>query len=181
VQRPRPQPDNTNRQTFPQLHPNRILRHPPCLANGEIVDNFNFKINTKGKICRSVFYPLYFTFISPSELVALIIDWKKSSNTMSKSSLLSVQNKSTTSCCCSTLKGTMLFWNQQAAKVFVRSLMPNSKKETPTRPKSSSPRTCNSWHSNQHCLSVLKSSTKIRQESGKAETQRYGLNKHFAS
>lgn len=40
------------------------------LGNGEIVDNFNFKIATKGKNAVVFFYPLDFTFVCPSELIA---------------------------------------------------------------------------------------------------------------
>ncbi|MFP2768174.1 peroxiredoxin C [Oceanisphaera sp. KMM 10153] len=40
------------------------------LGNGEIVDNFNFKEFTKGKAAVVFFYPLDFTFVCPSELIA---------------------------------------------------------------------------------------------------------------
>lgn len=40
-------------------------------ANGEIVDNFNFKTATTGKAALLFFYPLDFTFVCPSELIAL--------------------------------------------------------------------------------------------------------------
>ncbi len=40
------------------------------LGNGEIVDNFNFKEFTKGKEVVIFFYPLDFTFVCPSELIA---------------------------------------------------------------------------------------------------------------
>ncbi|MEN9947071.1 MAG: hypothetical protein RLZZ293_1457 [Pseudomonadota bacterium] len=40
------------------------------LGNGEIVDNFNFKDATKGKYAVVFFYPLDFTFVCPSELIA---------------------------------------------------------------------------------------------------------------
>ena len=40
------------------------------LGNGEIVDNFNFKIHIEGKAAVSLFYPLDFTFVCPSELIA---------------------------------------------------------------------------------------------------------------
>ncbi len=40
------------------------------LGNGEIVDNFNFKEATKGKKAVLFFYPLDFTFVCPSELIA---------------------------------------------------------------------------------------------------------------
>ncbi len=40
------------------------------LGNGEIVDDFNFKSATKGKNAVVFFYPLDFTFVCPSELIA---------------------------------------------------------------------------------------------------------------
>lgn len=40
------------------------------LGNGEIVDNFNFAEFTKGKKAVVFFYPLDFTFVCPSELIA---------------------------------------------------------------------------------------------------------------
>ena len=40
------------------------------LGNGEIVDSFNFKEFTKGKEAVIFFYPLDFTFVCPSELIA---------------------------------------------------------------------------------------------------------------
>ncbi|WP_325893694.1 peroxiredoxin [Grimontia sp. NTOU-MAR1] len=51
-------------------------RHAPdftaaaVLGNGEIVDNFNLKDFTKGKKAVVFFYPLDFTFVCPSELIA---------------------------------------------------------------------------------------------------------------
>ncbi len=44
---------------------------PAVLGNGEIVDDFNFAAATKGKYAVIVFYPLDFTFVCPSELIAL--------------------------------------------------------------------------------------------------------------
>lgn len=44
---------------------------PAVLGNGEIVDAFNFADATKGKYAVVVFYPLDFTFVCPSELIAL--------------------------------------------------------------------------------------------------------------
>lgn len=41
------------------------------LANGEIVDNFTFSEAIKGKIGLLFFYPLDFTFVCPSELLAV--------------------------------------------------------------------------------------------------------------
>jgi peroxiredoxin (alkyl hydroperoxide reductase subunit C) len=43
---------------------------PAVLGNGEIVDEFNFKEATKGKYAVIFFYPLDFTFVCPSELIA---------------------------------------------------------------------------------------------------------------
>lgn len=40
------------------------------LGSGEIVDEFNFASNTKGKYAVVFFYPLDFTFVCPSELIA---------------------------------------------------------------------------------------------------------------
>lgn len=41
------------------------------LGNGEIVDNYDMLEATKGKYRLLVFYPLDFTFVCPSELIAL--------------------------------------------------------------------------------------------------------------
>ncbi len=41
------------------------------LADGQIVDNYNFYENTKGKYSVIFFYPLDFTFVCPSELIAM--------------------------------------------------------------------------------------------------------------
>ena len=40
------------------------------LGNGEFVDNFNFKKHIEGKAAVLFFYPLDFTFVCPSELIA---------------------------------------------------------------------------------------------------------------
>lgn len=40
------------------------------LGNGEIVDQFNLKQHTQGKAAVIFFYPLDFTFVCPSELIA---------------------------------------------------------------------------------------------------------------
>ena len=40
-------------------------------GEGEIVDGWNFAENTAGKYAALVFYPLDFTFVCPSELIAL--------------------------------------------------------------------------------------------------------------
>lgn len=44
---------------------------PAVLGNGDIVDQFNFKEATKGRYGLVFFYPLDFTFVCPSELIAL--------------------------------------------------------------------------------------------------------------
>ena len=44
---------------------------PAVLGNGEIVDNYNLMENLKGKYGLVFFYPLDFTFVCPSELIAL--------------------------------------------------------------------------------------------------------------
>ncbi|MEI7839525.1 MAG: peroxiredoxin C [Methylococcaceae bacterium] len=44
---------------------------PAVLGNGEIVDSFNFAEATQGKYAIIFFYPLDFTFVCPSELIAL--------------------------------------------------------------------------------------------------------------
>lgn len=44
---------------------------PAVLGNGEIVDSFSFSAATQGKYAVVVFYPLDFTFVCPSELIAL--------------------------------------------------------------------------------------------------------------
>ena len=41
------------------------------LGTGEIVDSYNFSDATKGKYALVFFYPLDFTFVCPSELIAL--------------------------------------------------------------------------------------------------------------
>lgn len=41
------------------------------LGNGEIVGSYSFKEATKGKYALVFFYPLDFTFVCPSELIAL--------------------------------------------------------------------------------------------------------------
>lgn len=43
---------------------------PAVLGNGEIVDEYNFAEATKGKKAVVFFYPLDFTFVCPSELLA---------------------------------------------------------------------------------------------------------------
>jgi peroxiredoxin (alkyl hydroperoxide reductase subunit C) len=43
---------------------------PAVLGNGELVDNYNFKDATKGKYAVVFFYPLDFTFVCPSVLIA---------------------------------------------------------------------------------------------------------------
>ncbi len=44
---------------------------PAVLGNGEIIDNFSFSKATQGKYALVFFYPLDFTFVCPSELIAL--------------------------------------------------------------------------------------------------------------
>lgn len=44
---------------------------PAVLGTGEIVDQFRFSDATKGKYALVFFYPLDFTFVCPSELIAL--------------------------------------------------------------------------------------------------------------
>lgn len=44
---------------------------PAVLGNGEIVENFNLQEQLKGKHAVVFFYPLDFTFVCPSELIAL--------------------------------------------------------------------------------------------------------------
>ena len=44
---------------------------PAVLGSGEIVDNFNLKEHLNGKYGVVFFYPLDFTFVCPSELIAL--------------------------------------------------------------------------------------------------------------
>ena len=43
---------------------------PAVLGSGEIVDSYNFKEAVKGKYAVVFFYPLDFTFVCPSELIA---------------------------------------------------------------------------------------------------------------
>ena len=40
------------------------------LGNGEIVEKFNFKQHTQGKATVLFFWPMDFTFVCPSELIA---------------------------------------------------------------------------------------------------------------
>ena len=44
---------------------------PAVLGNGTIVDDFNLSEAIKGKYGLVFFYPLDFTFVCPSELIAL--------------------------------------------------------------------------------------------------------------
>jgi len=44
---------------------------PAVLGTGEIVDKYSLAENTKGKYALVFFYPLDFTFVCPSELIAL--------------------------------------------------------------------------------------------------------------
>ena len=44
---------------------------PAVLGDGSIVDSYEFSKETKGKYVALVFYPLDFTFVCPTELIAL--------------------------------------------------------------------------------------------------------------
>ncbi|MFA5983646.1 MAG: peroxiredoxin C [Methylococcaceae bacterium] len=44
---------------------------PAVLGDGQIVDSFNFSEATSGKYAVIFFYPLDFTFVCPSELIAM--------------------------------------------------------------------------------------------------------------
>ena len=44
---------------------------PAVLADGQIVDSFSFSKATEGKYAVVFFYPLDFTFVCPSELIAM--------------------------------------------------------------------------------------------------------------
>jgi peroxiredoxin (alkyl hydroperoxide reductase subunit C) len=44
---------------------------PAVTGSGEIVDNYSFSKSTEGKYALVFFYPLDFTFVCPSELIAL--------------------------------------------------------------------------------------------------------------
>jgi peroxiredoxin (alkyl hydroperoxide reductase subunit C) len=46
------------------------MKGAAVLGNGEIVENYNFKKATEGKKKVIFFYPLDFTFVCPSELIA---------------------------------------------------------------------------------------------------------------
>ena len=46
------------------------LKGAAVLGSGEIVDDYNFKKATEGKLKVVFFYPLDFTFVCPSELIA---------------------------------------------------------------------------------------------------------------
>lgn len=48
-----------------------VFNAPAVLGNGEIVDNYDFAKAIVGKYAVVVFYPLDFTFVCPSELIAL--------------------------------------------------------------------------------------------------------------
>ncbi len=53
---------------------------PAVLGDGNIVDSYNFHDAIKGKYAVLIFYPLDFTFVCPSELIALdkrVDDFKK--------------------------------------------------------------------------------------------------------
>ena len=44
---------------------------PAVLANGQVVDSFNLAENVDGKYAIVFFYPLDFTFVCPSEIIAM--------------------------------------------------------------------------------------------------------------
>ena len=44
---------------------------PAVLGDGQIIDDFSFSQTTNGKYAVILFYPLDFTFVCPSELIAL--------------------------------------------------------------------------------------------------------------
>ena len=48
-----------------------VFNAPAVLGTGEIVDNYDFATETQGKYAVIMFYPLDFTFVCPSELIAL--------------------------------------------------------------------------------------------------------------
>lgn len=48
-----------------------LFNAPAVLGNGEIVDSYDFAKAIQGKYAVVVFYPLDFTFVCPSELIAL--------------------------------------------------------------------------------------------------------------
>lgn len=48
-----------------------VFNAPAVLGDGEIVDNYDFAKAIQGKYAVVVFYPLDFTFVCPSELIAL--------------------------------------------------------------------------------------------------------------
>jgi len=53
---------------------------PAVLASGDIIDDFHLLDEVKNKYCVLFFYPLDFTFVCPSELIALdrrVADFKK--------------------------------------------------------------------------------------------------------
>ncbi|GBK84917.1 hypothetical protein NTHiID16_00970 [Haemophilus influenzae] len=56
------------------------------LSNGEIVDNFNFKKHIAGKAAVIFFYPLDFTFVCPSELIAFDHRYEEFKKTWRRSS-----------------------------------------------------------------------------------------------
>lgn len=61
-------------QTLPAVLVGRQAPDFSCgavLANGEIKNDYNFREATKGKYAVVFFYPLDFTFVCPSELIAL--------------------------------------------------------------------------------------------------------------
>lgn len=64
-----PSSGDYNERTRWQTSPDFTV--PAVLGNGEIVDSFNLASAIKGKYGLVFFYPLDFTFVCPSELIAL--------------------------------------------------------------------------------------------------------------
>ncbi len=67
----------THEDCHEYLLPQVLVGHPApdftaaaVLGNGQITNNFNFKTATKDKYTVVFFYPLDFTFVCPSELIA---------------------------------------------------------------------------------------------------------------
>lgn len=53
---------------------------PAVLSDGSVIDDYNLYLNIKDKYCLLFFYPLDFTFVCPSELIAInnrLLEFKK--------------------------------------------------------------------------------------------------------
>jgi len=73
---------------------------PAVLGNGEIVDSFKLSEAIKGKYGLVFFYPLDFTFVCPSELIALdhrMDDFKAKASDSTTSPFSTVRCKEKTS------------------------------------------------------------------------------------